>query len=210
MGNTLYVGNLPDQTSTGSLRGCFAEYGQVSEVRIVADRETGRSGSAALVTMRTEGAAKHAIVGLDGAILGGRTLCVKRADERSPPEQGDKNNWRTGMRGDRKKAADDKRRTRITQQFREPHNMTYELDCVGVPLIVRIFFPIGDGPALEWRIEARTSDAPDAAVATAAAPSRAQALRTIAEWWHENQESRGLSTLDWEGVALAMAEVRAL
>jgi hypothetical protein len=88
--------------------------------------------------------------------------------------------------------------------------MTYELDCSGIPLIVRIFFPLGDGPPLEWHVEARTSDAPGAAVATATAASRSLALRSIAQWWQDNRESQGLSTLDWEGVERAMAEVRAL
>ncbi len=49
---------------------------------------------------------------------------------------------------------------KIVSQFRESNNMTYELDCQGQPLIVRIFH-LADG----FRIEVRTSNDADAAVA---------------------------------------------
>lgn len=103
---------------------------------------------------------------------------------------------------------DEKSRARITQQFREARNMTYELECSGVPLILRVFPP--SGSPNEWKIEARASDAVDAVVATATAASRPQALDRVAEWWRDNATTRALATYDWNAVAQAMAAVRAI
>ncbi len=101
-----------------------------------------------------------------------------------------------------------KRAVRITQQFREARNMTYELDCSGAPLILRIF-PLGGEPS-EWRIEARASHAEDAVVASATAPSRTMALDRVAEWWRDNASARALQPFDWPAIAQAMTEVRAI
>ena len=47
MGNRLYVGNLSFNTSRESLEALFASAGQVREVAIPTDRETGQSGDRA-------------------------------------------------------------------------------------------------------------------------------------------------------------------
>jgi hypothetical protein len=107
-------------------------------------------------------------------------------------------------------ATEEKRGVRITQQFRERHNMTYELDCAGARLIVRVF-PLGDDePCSEWLVEARTGNASDDVVASATAPSRAIALDRVAQWWRDNTASRSLGTFDWSAIAQAMASVRAV
>jgi hypothetical protein len=109
---------------------------------------------------------------------------------------------------DRIRSPERKPGTRITQQFRERHNMTYELECEGATLVVRVF-PLEGEPA-EWRVEARTTDASDAIVARATASSAAVALERVAAWWRENTATRALSTFDWNAVAEAMTAVRAL
>lgn len=86
--------------------------------------------------------------------------------------------------------------------------MTYELDCAGSPLIVRIF--PGEAPSADWRVEARLSDAADAVVASASAASRAQAFEGVAHWWRDNGAAQALPALDWEAIAKAMTAVRAL
>jgi hypothetical protein len=105
-------------------------------------------------------------------------------------------------------SAEAKSAVRITQQFREAQNMTYEFDCAGATLIVRVF-PLSDDGS-EWRIDARASNAADAVVATATAPSRAVALERVAQWWREHAAARALGAFDWEAIARAMASVRAL
>lgn len=102
---------------------------------------------------------------------------------------------------------DDERKARIAQQFRERENMAYELDCTGTRLIVRMFPSPSER---EWRVEARTTDAPGAVVAKASAPTRAQALGEVAAWWRAQQHVHDLPSLDWEAVARALSAVRAL
>ena len=43
MGNKLYVGNLPYRTNQDELKDLFSQYGEVTFVRIITDRDTGRS-----------------------------------------------------------------------------------------------------------------------------------------------------------------------
>lgn len=95
---------------------------------------------------------------------------------------------------------------RITQQFRERRNMTYEFDCSGVPLVLRVFFP-ENAPDANWRIEACSSNNIPATPVSASASSKALALQSIAENWRETMPR---SVLDWDGVAKAMTSVRAL
>jgi hypothetical protein len=96
---------------------------------------------------------------------------------------------------------------RITQQFRERHNMTYELDCSGVPLVLRIFFPVDSAPG-QWRIEAHARHQLHSLEATASAQTRAEALGIIARDWHSTLPETA-TDFDWDGIARAMAAVRA-
>ena len=82
MGNRLYVGNLSFQATSETLREAFAAYGEVTDVHIVQDRETGRSRGFAFVTMGSAAEAGAAISGLDGQSLDGRALRVNEAEER--------------------------------------------------------------------------------------------------------------------------------
>lgn len=82
MGNRLYVGNLSYSASADSLRETFATCGDVTDVHIVQDRETGQSRGFAFVTMGTDSEAAKAIANLDGSSLDGRTLRVNEAEER--------------------------------------------------------------------------------------------------------------------------------
>jgi RNA recognition motif-containing protein len=43
MGNRLYVGNLSFNTGGDALRDAFAKYGEVTDVHLVTDRQTGRA-----------------------------------------------------------------------------------------------------------------------------------------------------------------------
>ena len=47
----IYVGNLSFQATEESLREAFAQHGEVEEVAIITDRDTGRSRGFAFVTM---------------------------------------------------------------------------------------------------------------------------------------------------------------
>lgn len=75
----IYVGNLSYNTTQASLEEQFAAYGQVEEVAIINDRETGRPRGFAFVTMANNEEGQQAIEGMNGVELDGRTLTVNEA-----------------------------------------------------------------------------------------------------------------------------------
>ena len=81
MGKTLYVGNIPFSTTDAELQELFSQHGSVESVRIVTDRETGRSRGFAFVELDEAGADRA--LSLDGTEFGGRTLKVDSARERT-------------------------------------------------------------------------------------------------------------------------------
>jgi cold-inducible RNA-binding protein len=87
MGNRLYVGNLSFNTSQQSLETAFAAVGEVREVAMPTDRETGQFRGFAFVTMGSAQAATAAISQLNGTMLDGRPIKVNEAQER-PPRSG--------------------------------------------------------------------------------------------------------------------------
>ena len=82
MGKRLYVGNLPYRMTEDELATVFAEVGEVVDVNIIMDRETGRSKGFAFVEMAEDGAAETAINQFNGVEVGGRTLKVAEAKPR--------------------------------------------------------------------------------------------------------------------------------
>ena len=82
MNTRLYVGNLSFNTNAEGVRTAFQEFGTVSDVHLVSDRETGRSRGFAFVTMGTPEEAAKAIEGMDGRTLDGRPLRVNEAEQR--------------------------------------------------------------------------------------------------------------------------------
>jgi RNA recognition motif-containing protein len=78
MTKKLYVGNLSFQTTEGDLDELFAQAGEVESVRIITDRDTGRSRGFGFVEMSEENAEK-AISQFNGTELEGRALTVNEA-----------------------------------------------------------------------------------------------------------------------------------
>ncbi len=84
MTNRLYVGNLSFDTTEDRILQAFAEIGQVTDVKLMLDRESGRSRGFAFVTMASEDEAQKALAQLNGTTLDGRPLRVDQAEERRP------------------------------------------------------------------------------------------------------------------------------
>jgi RNA recognition motif-containing protein len=82
MGNRLYVGNLSFQSTGDSVRAAFTQFGEVTDVHVVSDRETGQSRGFGFVTMGSAAEAAKAIAEMNGALLDGRPLRVNEAEER--------------------------------------------------------------------------------------------------------------------------------
>jgi len=75
----IYVGGLPFTTTEQNLTSIFTEYGEVSDAKIIMDRETGKSKGFGFITMADDEAARKAIADLEGAELNGRTIHVNEA-----------------------------------------------------------------------------------------------------------------------------------
>ena len=85
----VFVGNLSFNTTKEELEALFAPMGEISEVFVPVDRDSGRPRGFAFVTFGTAESATEAIQKLDGAELGGRNLRVNEATaERSRPGGG--------------------------------------------------------------------------------------------------------------------------
>ena len=78
----VYVGNLSFKTTESELRDHFAQHGEVRDVSIIIDRETGEPRGFGFVDMVNDDAAHEAIRVLDGQEFGGRNLKVNQAKPR--------------------------------------------------------------------------------------------------------------------------------
>lgn len=79
----IYVGNLSFRTTTEALREIFVAHGEVLDVFIGTDRETGRSRGFAFVTMADKEGGIAAITALNGKDFEGRALVVNEAQARA-------------------------------------------------------------------------------------------------------------------------------
>ena len=79
----IYVGNLNYGTGEDAVRDLFAEHGEVEEVAIITDRDTGRPRGFAFVIMADDEAGKAAIEVVNGQEMEGRTLVANEARPRS-------------------------------------------------------------------------------------------------------------------------------
>ncbi len=78
----IYVGNLSYSLTESELRNAFAQFGDVSSVKILVDRETGRSRGFGFVEMPNQAEAAAAVAHLNGKDLDGRALRVNEARPR--------------------------------------------------------------------------------------------------------------------------------
>ena len=78
----MYVSNLGFQVTDEELKSLFGKFGEVSSVKVITDRETGRSRGFAFVEMADK-AAEEAMKELDGTQLDGRSISVTKARPKS-------------------------------------------------------------------------------------------------------------------------------
>jgi RNA recognition motif-containing protein len=79
----IYIGNLNYRVREEDLKQVMEEYGVVDSVKIIKDRETGRSKGFAFVEMANDDDAKKAIEELNEAEYEGRQMVVKEARPRA-------------------------------------------------------------------------------------------------------------------------------
>lgn len=95
----IYVGNLAYNATDEELRAAFEAFGQVTSVKIVRDRDSGRSRGFAFVEMEDGEGAQNAVAQMNGKDLKGRNLVVNEARPREEGNRGGGGGGRGGYGG---------------------------------------------------------------------------------------------------------------
>ncbi|MCH7548981.1 MAG: RNA-binding protein [Candidatus Krumholzibacteriota bacterium] len=77
----IFVGNLPFTATREEISDLFSAHGEVHEINLINDRETGRPRGFGFVEMDEKGALA-AMEALDGKDFGGRDLRVNEANDK--------------------------------------------------------------------------------------------------------------------------------
>jgi RNA recognition motif-containing protein len=83
----IFVGGLPFKVDERELREIFEKFGEPSSVKIIMDKQSGRSKGFGFVEMDDEEAAQQAIEALDGSELYGRKIGVRVSEEKKPEQR---------------------------------------------------------------------------------------------------------------------------
>jgi RNA recognition motif-containing protein len=89
----IFIGSLPFSIKESELRGYFEKYGEVSSVKIITDKYSGKSKGFGFIEMPDDDQAKDAIEGLNESEISGRKVVVNKAEEKRD------NNRRSNFRG---------------------------------------------------------------------------------------------------------------
>ena len=92
----IFVGSLPFSIDEADLRDSFEVYGEVTSVKIITDKFTGRSKGFGFVEMANDADAQKAIEELNGATVGGRAIVVNKSEPKPEGERRSFNNNRSG------------------------------------------------------------------------------------------------------------------
>jgi len=99
----LFVGNLPFSATEDGLRETFAPFGEVQQVKIMTDRDTGKSRGFGFVEMAQDDEAEKAIAALNGKNFQGRPLTVNEARPKPERSGGGGGGFRPGGGGGNKR-----------------------------------------------------------------------------------------------------------
>ncbi len=84
----IFVAKLNYSTDDRTVRAAFENYGEVESVKLIQDRETGRSKGYGFVEMPNDDEGNAAIAGLNDTELDGRHIVVKKSEPRPPRDRG--------------------------------------------------------------------------------------------------------------------------
>ncbi|XP_051881143.1 cold-inducible RNA-binding protein B-like [Pristis pectinata] len=79
----LFIGGLNFETDEQALEEVFCKYGQISEVRVIKDRDTHASRGFGFITFENPGDARDAMQAMNGKSLDGRQIRVDHAEKKS-------------------------------------------------------------------------------------------------------------------------------
>ena len=83
----MYIGNLAYDVTENDLRNAFSEFGEVSSVKIITDKFSGRPKGFGFVEMPDNSEADQAIKSLNGQVLNGRSIKVNQSEPRGKRPQ---------------------------------------------------------------------------------------------------------------------------
>jgi len=95
----IYAGNLPYTISEDELQKVFEEYGEVTSVKIITDKYSGRSKGFGFVEMPDDTQAQQAIEQLNGLEIKDRAMTVNQSIERKEGEDRRNNRRDNNYRG---------------------------------------------------------------------------------------------------------------
>ena len=101
MSKKLFVGGLSFNTTDDGLRESFTRFGEITEAKVISDRDTGRSRGFGFVTFADQQAAQKAIAEMNGTDLDGRNIKVSEAEEKPRGGGGRRGGGGYGDRGGR-------------------------------------------------------------------------------------------------------------
>jgi len=91
----IFIANLDYQLQEAELREAFEEFGEVTSVKIITDKFSGRSKGFGFVEMSDDEHGNAAISSMNDSELNGRKIVVKKA---KPKEENDRSGGRGGYR----------------------------------------------------------------------------------------------------------------
>ena len=101
MSKKLFVGGLSWGTNDDGLRQAFERFGELTEVKVVLDRDTGRSRGFGFVTFAEPDDADKAVAEMNGTELDGRSIRVDEAQDKGGGRGGPRRDSRGGGGGGR-------------------------------------------------------------------------------------------------------------
>jgi len=79
----LFIVGFPKDFQQIALVELFSIHGTVNTVTLITDKDTGQPKGYAFITMNDDAGASRAIAALNGTTMGGRTITVRFAEEKS-------------------------------------------------------------------------------------------------------------------------------
>jgi len=86
--NKVFVGNLSWSATDQDLEDTFASFGNITEAKIVLDRESNKSRGFGFVTFASDAEASKAVAEMDGRDMMGRPVAVKIAENKPRGDRG--------------------------------------------------------------------------------------------------------------------------
>ena len=80
----IFVGGLPFKVDEKELKELFEKYGELTSVKLIIDKQSGRSKGFGFVELADDAAGQKAIDELDGTELYGRAIGVRVSEEKKP------------------------------------------------------------------------------------------------------------------------------